>query len=159
MWCTVLGRWPEQDVPFQASFQWPLLGPNSWGNGILLHHLQLFELGAFCSFFSFASKFLSCGLVLAAKIPSTNGGRLFESSVISWSSFTKFYLKISPCCSWWCGCFCCSRGGSPARADISPALEVGPGDSGVNAGGLLDAVCATVCHCDSPQYSCHKDFW
>lgn len=29
MGCTVLGRWPEQDVLFQPGFQWPLLGPNS----------------------------------------------------------------------------------------------------------------------------------
>lgn len=74
---TVLGRWPEQDVLFQATFQWPLLGPNNQGNGILLHHPQLFGSGTFCSFWFHLSKFLSCGLGQAANRCSVSGGRVF----------------------------------------------------------------------------------
>ena len=37
------------------------------------------------------------------------------------------------------------------QADTSLSLELGPGNSGVDAGGLLDAVGATVCRWCSHQ--------
>lgn len=67
-----------------------------------------------------------------------------EISVFAWSSFTKFYLKISHCCSQQHGSFCSSSGGSTVQTDMSLSLEVGPGNRGVDAGGLLGAVGTTA---------------